>query len=404
MIGDRIRQARIAAGMTLDEVRAALAEEGLPITKAGLSKYELNKSVPRASMLLAIARVLGVPASYFLEEPEVTVQWLAFRKHVTLTKGHQDRITVFASGIAEKQVELQRALYPQARADFPPPRSMGSVDDAEAAAFDAREEWGLGKAAIESVMQILEDHGAIIVGWSDSSGQFDGLSGWVNDTIPIAVVNTAVPDDRRRYNLAHEVGHMLMARNGHTSDQEELLAHRFAAAFLVPPDVARQELGDHRRRLRMDELALLKRKYGMSMQAWARRAKDLGIIDGGHYSGLCREFSRRGWRKQEPVSFEGHEEPVRLQQLTLHALAEDVISEDQANRICPGVVGEPRSVSRDDLGRMRVTDLLQLPAEERSRILEAAASAAEPEYRSNPELTAFDAFGDTDLFDEHGSN
>ena len=33
------------------------------------------------------------------------------------------------------------------------------------------------------------------------------------------------------------------------------------------------------RRLSMEELGILKRKFGLSMQAWARRAKDLDIID-----------------------------------------------------------------------------------------------------------------------------
>lgn len=404
MIGDRIRHARIAAGMTLDEVRLALAEGGLPITKAGLSKYELNKSVPKASTLLALGTVLRVPVQYFLEEPTVTVEWLAFRKHAALAKGRQERIALFAGDVASRYVELQHALYPDVIPKFPRLRHVDSLEGAEAAAQDARTTWDLGRAPIESVTQILEDQGVIVVGWSDESGQFDGLSGWVNKTTPIAVVNTAVPDDRRRYNLAHELGHMVMMRNGHSPDQEEQLAHRFAAAFLVPASVARQELGAKRRRVSMEELGILKRKYGLSMQAWARRATDLDIIDEGHYSSLCREFSRRGWRKSEPVSFEGHEQPVRLQQLVLHALAEGIISETQASRICPDVTRDSTSSRGHEVGSMCVSDLLRLSLEERSRLLEAAATAAEPEYRDNPTLTAFDALGDSDLFDEYGSD
>jgi hypothetical protein len=37
----------------------------------------------------------------------------------------------------------------------------------------------------------------------------------------------------------------------------------------------------------------------------------------------------------------------------------------------------------------------------RDRIIRAAAALAEREYRDNPELTAFEAFGDKDL---HGSS
>ncbi|PXF55416.1 MAG: hypothetical protein C4B58_15095 [Deltaproteobacteria bacterium] len=64
--------------------------------------------------------------------------------------------------------------------------------------------------------------------------------------------------------------------------EQESLANRFAAAFIVPPAVARQELGEHRRSLSFQELGILKRKHGLSMQAWMRRAFDLGIINEGH--------------------------------------------------------------------------------------------------------------------------
>ena len=40
VIAQRVRQARIAAGMTQDEVVDALAGIGVSLTKGGLSKYE----------------------------------------------------------------------------------------------------------------------------------------------------------------------------------------------------------------------------------------------------------------------------------------------------------------------------------------------------------------------------
>ena len=43
-------------------------------------------------------------------------------------------------------------------------------------------------------------------------------------------------------------------------------------------------------------------------------------------------------------------------------------------------------------------ELRKLPAAQRDAILEAAAAKAESEYRHNPELTAFEAFGKDDLY------
>ena len=48
-------------------------------------------------------------------------------------------------------------------------------------------------------------------------------------------------------------------------------------------------------------------------------------------------------------------------------------------------------------------ELLQLPLAEQDAILEAAVTIAEAEYRSDPELTAFEAFGKDDLYVESSS-
>lgn len=50
--------------------------------------------------------------------------------------------------------------------------------------------------------------------------------------------------------------------------------------------------------------------------------------------------------------------------------------------------------------RWTPAELLKLPLHLRDAILAEQAAAAEQEYRSNPELTAFDAFGEDDLYGE----
>ena len=48
--------------------------------------------------------------------------------------------------------------------------------------------------------------------------------------------------------------------------------------------------------------------------------------------------------------------------------------------------------------RWTAAELRKLPPAERDAIMEAAAALAEKEYRNNPELTAFEAFGKDDLY------
>ena len=51
--------------------------------------------------------------------------------------------------------------------------------------------------------------------------------------------------------------------------------------------------------------------------------------------------------------------------------------------------------------RSMASELRKLPEHERNAILEAAAAAVESEYRNNPVLTDFEAFGKEDL---HGDS
>lgn len=46
-------------------------------------------------------------------------------------------------------------------------------------------------------------------------------------------------------------------------------------------------------------------------------------------------------------------------------------------------------------------ELLKLPLKERDRILAAQAALLAEEYRTNPDLNCFEAFGPNDLYDEY---
>lgn len=49
------------------------------------------------------------------------------------------------------------------------------------------------------------------------------------------------------------------------------------------------------------------------------------------------------------------------------------------------------------------SELRAMPPEQVEAILAAAAELAEEEYRTNPELTAFEAFGEGDLYGDSSS-
>jgi transcriptional regulator with XRE-family HTH domain len=67
-IGTKLRQRRLSLGYTLDELRELILNQGVTISKASLSKYELDKSVPKATNLYSVAIALNTTPDYFLKK------------------------------------------------------------------------------------------------------------------------------------------------------------------------------------------------------------------------------------------------------------------------------------------------------------------------------------------------
>ncbi|MCL4850541.1 MAG: ImmA/IrrE family metallo-endopeptidase, partial [Bryobacteraceae bacterium] len=345
-----------------------------------------------------LARALSVSPQHLMRGPGIQVQWAAFRCQARLGEHQKEEIQAAAFAAAERQAYLLSLISPTIELVLPPKQHVSNAEEAEEAAEALRHFWNLGIDPIESLTRTVEDHNGIVTEVPVPDTRFDGLSAWVNESIPLLVINSNVPDDRRRFNLAHELGHLVMDCNGATAKEEEKLSHRFAGALLAPGAAVRKELGDSRRSIWPDELALLKKKYGLSMQAWVFRALDLGIISQNQFLRIRIEFTKRGWHKTEPVSYEGNEKPTRLHQMTLRALAEGIISTEKAEELCPGCVKQQGSLGTFDqpLGTSP-TDMMRLPLAKRRELLAHAATIAESEYASNRELTDFEAFGEEDL-------
>jgi len=322
LLGERLKVARKAAQLSL----RALAEQ-VDVSAQAISKYERDLMTPNSDMLLRLARVLGVKVEFFFRTQQVTLSPPAYRKRTALPRKQEQAILAHVQEWLERYLETESLFPSDEMPHFALPdgmsHQMSSLEEAEDVALALREEWGLGKVPLESLVDLLEDRG-IKVGLVDGHDKFDACTFWANDSMPVIVTKRDVSGDRQRMNIAHELGHLVLETN------DEPAAYRFAGAFLVPADTARYELGEQRRTLDLYELHLLKHKYGWSMQGWIYRAKDLGIISESAATRLFRRFRREGWHKEEPGDQLPPEEPKRMARLVLRALSEDLVSESRA--------------------------------------------------------------------------
>jgi len=390
MIGERLKQARLGAGLSMD---ALVLRMGGRVSKQSISKYERGLSTPSTNVLLCISKALGLRTSYFFQERKAEVVFLAYRKHGQLNKTELNKLQ-FKLG---RQIEVQHWLTCLFEGEqkfvadvtkpmIPPPEKIADLNEVEDLARRIRKEWQLGLDPIESVVEALEDRGAFVYSIG-ANAKFYGLSGWssfgkASDRIPVLVTTNTVSGERQRFNLAHELGHLLT--NSETID-EERVANRFAASFLAPDVVAWRELGRSRSCITFDELAILKKKYGLSIQAWLVRASDLGIVSKTWVQNAMATIRRRGWHKQEPGDRIQPEEPLRFKQMLLRALAEGIISNEQAKELDPDLLHFTETGV--ELSSTILTS--KLPAEQRRKILQKGAELAASDYKKDKELTVF---------------
>lgn len=331
--GTRIKQARRRAQATQRDLAAAVG-----VSATTISKYERGLSTPGSGILLDVADALDVDVSFFLRAPRVTSIEPAFRKLSRLRKKDERQIIERIRDWLERYLEAETIVQPEpARFSTPEafPRPVRSMDDAEAGADALREAWHLGTDPIEDVTSILEDRG-IRVGVLDAAEGFDACTfrTEINGAVPVIVTREGLPGDRQRFNLAHELGHLVLDFSDSEDLDEEKACHRFAGAFLAPGIAVRETVGQmERQNITVDELHVMKHKFGLSMQALLFRLRDLGVLSDASASKAHRGFRKRGWHTDEPGDPVPPERPERFHLLLLRALGEALISERRAKEL-----------------------------------------------------------------------
>jgi len=334
MIGGKLKVARSASGLSL---RALADVSGGIVSAQAIGKYERNEDMPSSRVLIALAQGLGVSQEYLLSGDEIALEGVDFRKEVGSSSREKAALEARAIHMLERYLAVEDLLQMRS-IEWEKPRSaphpVADIRDAEDAARSVRDDWGLGNDPIPQLAELLEERGIKVL--SLDLDDVDGLAAKVRrkerTAARVIVIKRSTWSERKRFNLAHELGHMVIAPLGGVDDEKA--AHRFAGAFLMPADVLRAEVGAHRSSISVGELVALKKRFGVSIQALANRCRDLGIINQAAFSRLFKVFTARGWRTppyDEPETMQPElEEPRRFERLCYRALAEGVIGESRA--------------------------------------------------------------------------
>ncbi|MCZ7478372.1 XRE family transcriptional regulator [Micromonospora sp. WMMC273] len=310
--GERLRDARVVQSLLSKDVadRAGIAPSQL--TRLERAAYtEVNEDTAER-----LAECLAFPLDFFSYEAVAYVKpgSTLFRARRTMPKREEEQLHTWLRLAGEmlmattSKVKIPSLALP-ARMDF---------EDADSAAQATRRRFGLDEASpIPHLMRVMERNGIPIIALQIEAdiAKHDAVSCWVGRTWgdltewPLTVVRVMDSWERTRFSVAHELGHLVLHRNGAPEDkQAEQEAFDFARSFMLPSGVLK-ELWP--RAATLNSIMPIKAQYGMSLASIIEHAWRTGLIDEDRRLNFYKQLSNRKdprtglrWREQEP----GHED------------------------------------------------------------------------------------------------
>ena len=180
-----------------------------------------------------------------------------------------------------------------------------SEDEIEGAATACRKLWGLGYGPLSNVLALAEGKGIIAARLRVEGERIEAFSFWNGARPFIFLASEKESATRARFDVAHEIGHLVLHRglgqedieNPKTLRRIEDEANRFAGALLLPRESFPNEVFT----TRLDAFVELKVRWKVSIQAMVYRCKNLGIFDEYQITNIYKQISARKWRTKEPL-------------------------------------------------------------------------------------------------------
>jgi Zn-dependent peptidase ImmA (M78 family)/transcriptional regulator with XRE-family HTH domain len=305
--GDRLRQARELRLLTQSDLARRVRK-----SQAAIANIEGCFNLPSPELVAALAAHTRFPASFFSSEKglEFPMESLMFRSRSATTRREAIAACRYAEIVYEVIALLARFVTPVPIRLARLPRTPAAI-----AAQQTRRILNISPdEPVEHLIHELEKSGVIVLALPLDLKRIDAFSSWVPGTgasqIPVVAVCSGRPGDRLRWNVAHELGHLVLHGHlKHLRKEQHQEADQFAAEFLLPEKSIRTEIFGP---VTLSSLAPLKPRWMVSIQSLVYRAHDLSLISRRQYAYLFEQLSARGWRLKEPPNLDVEMEKPRL--------------------------------------------------------------------------------------------
>lgn len=338
IIPEKLKEARLARGYTV----TALAEK-IGISKQTISKYELGQSSPSSETMIKYCNFLNFDINFFMfnnEDSSNNYGTIFFRSLKSAESQVREEIKIrikwtnYIYQYINEFIEFPKLNLP----DFEE-KSLENLDlyKIEDIADKLREYWNIGKGPINNLSVLLEQNGIILCNSNINNVKVDACSEVINNTAIFFIRTNAISACRLRFDLAHELGHLILhseitkeeLEDKEILDRIEKEANMFASAFLLP----REEFSNEVLALSLDHFVNLKSRWKVSIAAMIYRCKELGIFSDSQVLYLRKQISLKKWRTIEPLDdVIAIEKPKLLSNAIKLIIINNLQTKDQINK------------------------------------------------------------------------
>lgn len=320
-IGENLTNLRILHGHSRKQL-----SEILGITEQAVWQYENNYTSPKMKTMNDLKSIFHVKSKYFYNEDvlaryteneNIPFMNIAYRseimnvisktqteaKHVEFLDGFINYITKEIAYPTYKIIALRDKAI-----DYLNTSQEDRNVQIEKIAELARKFLGLRDDTNDNLMFLVEKSGVFI--FEKAIGEkIDAYSLWTNRDRPFIVLgNLKRSAVRRNFDIAHELGHLLLHyrveftsldRTDYKRIENE--ANQFAGAFLLPKEPFLADMHAVKRITNPDAYMDLKEKWQTSLQVLGYRAYHLAILDARSHRNYYASCHRKGYLKCEPL-------------------------------------------------------------------------------------------------------
>lgn len=320
--------------MSFNPLRLTFARKLRGLTKTDLAKksglssrsisaHEAGDAEPTESTVQNFASILNLPIAFFDADDveEIPLSAISFRalSKMTATKRDMCRAEGDIAVMINKWFENNFCLPITDLPDICGETEVSiNSNDPELIAERLRMYWGLGNQPIKNMLNLLEAKGIRIFSLSKKEKDADAFSFWYDNVIPFIILDISKSSERCRFDLAHELGHLVMHRkqllnSGNTgTKQQEKEADAFASSFLMPKNGLNVPYP-----ITHSVLISYKKIWKVSLSALSYRLHKLGKMSDWNYRSIFMKYGR----SNEPESIP-YEQPQVISKI-ISALADE---------------------------------------------------------------------------------